>query len=83
MEAMACRRPVIATATEGLRDYLDDSVRSVSPGDAPGMRMAILETLQNSDESESRARRGLDLALQRYDIERYVRDVSALLEAMA
>jgi hypothetical protein len=47
------------------------------------MRMAILESLQNTDESESRARRGLDLALQRYDIERYVRHVAALLKAMA
>ena len=83
MEAMACRRPVIATATEGLQDYLDDSVRLVSPGDASGMRVAILESLQNTDQSESRARRGFDLALQRYDIERYVRHVAALLEAMA
>jgi glycosyltransferase involved in cell wall biosynthesis len=83
MEAMACRRPVIATATEGLRDYLDDRVRLVNPGDAAGMRTAILEALQNNDESESRARRGHDLAVRRYDIEAYVRDVTALLKAMA
>ena len=80
MEAQACRRPVVATATEGLGAYLDDSVLCVPPGDAPAMRAAIAATLADQAASQSRARRGHDLAVHRYDMDRYVGDVIGAMQ---
>lgn len=79
MEALACRRPVVATATEGLSAYLDDSVVCVPPGDAPAMRAAIAAALADPAASQARAVRGHELALRRYDLDRYVDDVIAAM----
>lgn len=80
MEAMACRRPVIATATEGLRAYLDDSVVAVKPGDPEAMRAAVQSVLGNRASAEARASRGHELALRRYDMERYISEVIEAME---
>jgi glycosyltransferase involved in cell wall biosynthesis len=58
MEAMACRRPVIATATRGLASYLHPSVIAVPPGDAAAMRAAIRGLLADPAGAEARAREG-------------------------
>ena len=75
MEATASGRPVIATATEGLRSYLEDSVVGVPPGDVAAMRSAIQATLGDRARAEERAAQGHALALQRYDMDRYVSEV--------
>ncbi|MDQ6681340.1 MAG: glycosyltransferase family 4 protein [Pseudomonadota bacterium] len=82
MEAMACGRPVIATATEGLKAYLDDSVTAICPGDAPAMRAAIQSALADRPGSEARAARGHDLAVRRYDMDRYVAEISDAMRSL-
>lgn len=83
MEGMACRRPVIATATQGLSSYLHESVLRVSPGDVQGMRQAILQTLADPAEAAQRAQQGHDLALQRHDLDTYVAEIGRLLRELA
>lgn len=83
MEGMACGRPVIATATVGLKSYLDDqTVRSIAPGDAAGMRQAIQETLARPEVAAQRAARGRALALQRHGMDRYVSDIANALRGL-
>ena len=64
MEALACGRPVVATATEGLRAYLDEvHVARVTPGDPVAMRAAILSVLEDAPAAAALARRGHETAL--------------------
>jgi hypothetical protein len=83
MEAMACKRPVIATSTEGLRRYLDDSIISVRPGSHEAMRAAIAHVLKNPTDAELRAVRGYEVASRRYDMDRYVAEISAILRGLS
>jgi len=83
MEAAACRRPVIATATQGLRGYINDSVVAIKPGDAEEMRNAILETLRNPSAAEARADRGYEFASRRYSMDRYVAEISELMQSLS
>lgn len=79
MEAMACRRPLIATTTVGLRAYVDDCVTGVPPGDASAMRSAIEATLADRHLAEARAYRGHEISTSRYDLNRYVDDIIAAM----
>jgi glycosyltransferase involved in cell wall biosynthesis len=83
MEAMACGRPVIASTTEGLADYLGESVIGFPPGDAAALRAAIKAALNDPAGSAARAERGHALALRRFAMERYLADVGSSLRALA
>ncbi|MES2889333.1 MAG: glycosyltransferase family 4 protein [Pseudomonadota bacterium] len=83
MEGMACGRPVIATATEGLKSYLNDEVvRQVPPGNAADLRQAILQTLAEPALAARQASQGRALALQRHDMARYVKDIADALRGL-
>lgn len=81
MEALACGRPVVVTATEGLEGYLDrpDVLRVVPPGDPAAMRAAITDLLAKPDERARMGERAAALARERYPLERYVEDLSSAL----
>lgn len=83
MEASACARPVIATATQGLASYLDESVLRVPPGDAQAMRQAIQETLAHPAEAARRAERRHQVATEVYRMDRYVAEIEGALRALA
>jgi glycosyltransferase involved in cell wall biosynthesis len=83
MEAMACRRPVVATATRGLAAYLHPSVIAVPPGDAVAMRDAIRRVLADPAGAEARAREGHAHAQRTFDLDRYVDTVGHALGSLA
>ena len=83
MEAMACGRPVIATATVGLEAYLGDPIIPIPPGDAVQMRAAIQASLADRADAAARALRGRALAAERYAMERYVDEIGSALRALA
>jgi glycosyltransferase involved in cell wall biosynthesis len=83
MEAMACARPVVASTTEGLAAYLDESVTGFTPGDAGALRAAILATLGDPVAAQARADLGHATALRRFAMERYLTEVAAALRALA
>ena len=83
MEGMACGRPVVATATTGLKGYLqDDVVLRFPPGDAQALRAAIERTLNDPVAAGERARRGLQLAHERHSIDRYVAQIADELRSL-
>jgi glycosyltransferase involved in cell wall biosynthesis len=83
MEAMACRRPVIATATRGLAAYLHPSVIAVPPGDALAMRDAIRNVLSDPAPAQVRAREGHAHAQRTFDMDRYVDTLGDALGSLA
>jgi glycosyltransferase involved in cell wall biosynthesis len=82
LEAMACRRPVVVTRTQGLSEYLAPPgiATVVNPGDSAGMRQAILTLLNNPQEAEAQAQRGYELILKQHNSEQYI---EALAERLA
>lgn len=84
MEAMACRRPVIVTQTQGLQDYLvPEAVTCVAPGDVAGMRQAIAQLLNHPQVAEAQAERGYQVALERHTSEQYIQAIARKLETFS
>lgn len=81
LEAMSCRRPVIVTRTEGLRDYVETPgiVTTVEPGDPAGLRKAIVHLLEHPEEAKAQARRGYEITLERHNSERWIEEFSTRL----
>lgn len=74
VEAMACKRPVAITRTQGMVDYLatPDIAKIVEVGDAAALREAIVHLLNNPQEAEAQAQRGYEMVVGHYNSERYV-----------
>ncbi len=81
MEAMACRRPVIMTRTEGLATRLADAglITPVQPADPIGLRTAIQDMLSHPDKAAVQAERGYKAVLSDHTADRLVGDFSRLL----
>ena len=84
LEAMACRRPIVATRTEGLADYFSDAdaIITVEPGDTMGLQQAILHLLNNPEEAEARAQRAYQLVRERHNLEKFVEVLAQSLESL-
>lgn len=83
MEAMACKRPVVVTATEGLKTYLEaDAVTSVQPGDIQGMQQAILHILNDPEKAEAKALHGYKLIQERHDIDLFVEEITQYMKCL-
>ena len=54
-------------------------VLGVPPSDVASMRRAIQVTLADSVGAEQRAARGYDLAVRRYDMDRFLNDIIAAM----
>lgn len=83
MEGLACRRPVVASASVGLTEYLQPEVcRVFKPGDAAGLRQAIVDLLGDRDKAEAQAQRGYEVAMQKYTAEYHVDRLVDLLKQL-
>lgn len=80
IEALAASCPVVATAVGGLPDLLDHGAlgRLVTPGDPDALAQAMVETLQQPPDG----RRAQALMLDRYGIDRLVRDLDSLYRGL-
>jgi glycosyltransferase involved in cell wall biosynthesis len=85
MEAMACRRPVVMTRTTGLAAQLIDRgvVVGVNPGDAVGMRQAIVNLLNHPEQANALAERGYELLMQEHTSELHIEKVISAFKSVA
>jgi glycosyltransferase involved in cell wall biosynthesis len=80
IEAFMAGRPVVASATGGILDWLQDGVNglAVEPGDADSLARALNELLADPDRQRAMGAAGKAMAGERYSPERHI---GALLEA--
>jgi glycosyltransferase involved in cell wall biosynthesis len=80
IEALAAGRPVIASATGGVGDWLQDGVSGlyVQPGDARALARALAELLDDPARQQTMGEAGRSMVAERFSPERHV---AALLEA--
>ncbi|MGL5059407.1 MAG: glycosyltransferase family 4 protein [Microcoleus sp.] len=74
VEALACKRPVAITRTQGMVDYLaqPDTAKVVNAGDVAGLREAIVDLLNNPQVAESQAQKGYEMVMKHHNSEHYV-----------
>jgi glycosyltransferase involved in cell wall biosynthesis len=80
IEALAAACPVVATAVGGLPDLLDHGElgKLVTPGDPDALAQAMVETLLHPPDG----RRAQALMIDRYSIDRLVRDLDSLYRGL-
>ncbi len=82
IEALAAGRPVVASATGGVADWLQDGLSGlyVAPGDARALARALNELLGDPERRRAMGAAGREFVAERFTAERHV---AALLEAYA
>jgi glycosyltransferase involved in cell wall biosynthesis len=82
IEAAAASKPVIATSTGGIRDWLEHGVNGllVEPDDAQGLSDALNELLDDPERRKSMGAAGRQIVSERFSPERHL---AALLDAYA
>jgi glycosyltransferase involved in cell wall biosynthesis len=82
-EAMAMRKPIVATNVDGLRDVLrnEDNALLVPPRDAAALARAIARGLDESELAGRISERAL-LTSRRFDIQTFVRKMERLYELL-
>jgi glycosyltransferase involved in cell wall biosynthesis len=80
IEAMAAGRPVVATAVGGTPDLLGAGQRGrlVPAGDPGALSAAIVETLDQQEETARRARAAREYVLAHHSVDRLLRDIDEL-----
>lgn len=80
IEALSAGRPVIASATGGICDWLEDGVSGlcVPPGDSAALAQALSELLADPERQRTMGAAGRETVAARFSVERHV---GALLEA--
>ena len=84
MEGMSCGRPIVATSTQGLKEYVSDpeTVLAVEPGNAAEMQGALKKILADPAFASELAQRGRTQALERFNQDRYVVYLEERLRAL-
>ena len=82
LEAMALRRPVVASRVGGIPEMVEDGVTGllVPPRDAPALAGAIVRLLTDHPAADMMARAGHDLVHARFSLEGMVSAISRLYE---
>jgi len=82
VEAFAAGRPVVASGTGGMRDWLEDGVNGLAakPGDPRALARALGELLDDPARQQAMGAAGRELAHERFSEERHV---ASLLDAYA
>jgi glycosyltransferase involved in cell wall biosynthesis len=82
LEAMALRRPVVATNVGGIPEVIEDGKTGllVPPRDARALGDAIVRLLTDHPLADTLARAGHDLVYDRFCVERMVESVQAIYE---
>ena len=76
LEAMACGTPIVATAVSGIPEQIEDGITGflIPPGDPQAMADRILKLLTDQELHNRIARRAAEVARERFDLDRQVKD---------
>jgi glycosyltransferase involved in cell wall biosynthesis len=84
LEGLACQRPIVASQTVGLADYLSppEGITPVEPCNRAAMRDAIVWLLEHPEKASAQARQGYESVALRYDFEGQIETLARRLEAL-
>jgi glycosyltransferase involved in cell wall biosynthesis len=81
LEAWAMERPLIASGTEGLVDYIQNGETGlmVSPGDTAALRSAITDLLDNPDKAKKLAKNGHQHVMDKLNMDNYIAGIGEIV----
>jgi glycosyltransferase involved in cell wall biosynthesis len=84
-EAMAARKPVIASKVGGVPEIVDDGVNGLllPPADARKLAKAIISLLGDPERAAAMGKAGFDIAAARFDLDRQCRQLEACYSELA
>ena len=84
LEAMSCRKPIICTRTEGIKEYLQDdrAVMTVEPENGSELRTAIIYLLEHPEVAEAMSQRALELVKEQHNLDRQVRVLADFIQSL-
>lgn len=85
MEALACGRPVVVTATDGLQKYIASSefVRAVPTGNPHELGKAIADLLSRPEQRQRLGECASAIARERHTLEAYIRALAGSLRGLS
>lgn len=80
VEAMACGAPVVATATEGAREIIEDEASGalVSIGDVEALAVAVCAMLEDADKRKRMSSHALQTVRERFSLTRMVEETEKI-----
>lgn len=84
IEAMLLRTPVVAVASGGNLEAIDDGVNGIlaNVDDPAAMASAVISLLESPDRAASIAAAAADRAVNRYGVDRHVSEISAIYRSL-
>ncbi|HEY7287008.1 MAG TPA: glycosyltransferase family 4 protein [Vicinamibacterales bacterium] len=84
LDAMACRRPIVATSAGGIPEIVEDGVTGllVPPRDAHALAAAIVRALKDAGLRERMGNAGFARVNERFSVDRMVAATAALYERL-
>jgi glycosyltransferase involved in cell wall biosynthesis len=84
LEGLACQRPIVASRTVGLSDYLSppDGITPVEPCNPAAIRAAIVSLIDHPEQARTQGRQGYESVARRYNFERHIETLASRLEAL-
>ena len=81
LEALAMGRPVVVSASSGIRDYIIDGVTALTPlpGDIDGLRRAVLDLWAKPEVAESLGYQARNYALEKLSMPTYAAQIASIL----
>jgi glycosyltransferase involved in cell wall biosynthesis len=85
LEAMACSRPVVATAVNGCLEVVAEGVTGflVQPGDAPTWAKAVLQLLADPSTAAEMGRKGRQCVEERFTLQNRIGQIERLYQQLA
>ena len=85
LDAMACRRPIVATRTGGIPEIVEDGVNGLlaAPRDAASLAAAVVRALNDEGLRQRMGEAGFARVRQRFTVERMVEQTSAVYARVA
>ena len=84
IEALACGKPVVATNHGGPTEIIEDGVTGflIPPSNAKAMAYAIINLLKDSRLRQRMEKRGRELAIAEYSLEKCIQGVETIYESL-
>ncbi len=80
LKAMEMGKPIVATMSAGIRDYVDESCAYlIEPGNAEQVQIALTHVINNPKDAEQRAAKARERYYEKYTLQKFALNIANLI----